>query len=186
MNSDFEKMCNEEQERRWKNSVQTPKTFLDSLWNEKGSNLEAMVGACNDIIFWLETASPEEEEEDEAFGAYSNITMELLRAEKADIATRITYVTELADEFQVEVEKVKTMKAGNKEEEEAGEDEDEVFQDAAQMQEEEEEENELSSISKTQDAAADSQTGAAKIAAPHPQSEEGGQEVAALSGHGDG
>ena len=57
--------------------------------------------------------------------------MELLSAEKTDIATRIAHVTEIAESFQVEVEKIKTMKARNKEEEEVGEDEDEDFQDAA-------------------------------------------------------
>ena len=59
------------------------------------------------------------------------------------------------------------------------------MQEATQNQEEVEEEKKMSNINKTQDAAVDSQTGAAKIAAPHPQSEEGGQEVAAPSGHGD-
>ena len=105
MNSDLEKKCNKEHDRRWKNSVQEPKSFVDSLWNEKGSNLEAMVEACNDVKFLLETASLEEEEEDETFENYSKTTMDLLRAEKADTVTRILHVKDIAEGFHVEIEK---------------------------------------------------------------------------------
>ena len=135
--------------------MQEPTSFLDALWNEKVSNLEAMVEACNDIKFCLETASLEEEEEDGNFENYSKTTMDLLRAEKADTVTRILHVKELAEGFQFEIEK---MKAGDKEEEEV--------QDATQNQEEVVEEKEVSNISKTQNSAVDSQTGAEKFCAP--------------------
>ena len=62
VNSGLEKKFNEEQDMRYKNPVQEPKSFLDSLWNKKGSSLHTTVGACNDIKFLLETASLEEGE----------------------------------------------------------------------------------------------------------------------------
>ena len=43
-----------------------------------------------------------------------------------------------------------------------------------------------SNTSKTQQAAGDSQHGTAKVAVPHPFEKEGGQEVTAAPGHGDG
>ena len=50
-NSTFDDKCNKEQDRRWKNTVLEPNTFLDSLWNVKGNNFQAMVEACKDIKF---------------------------------------------------------------------------------------------------------------------------------------
>ena len=43
-----------------------------------------------------------------------------------------------------------------------------------------------SNTNKTQQAAGDSQHGTATVAVPHPFEKEGGQEVAAAPGHGDG
>ena len=90
----------------------------------------------------------------------------------------VTSTKSKASEDKVSDEEEKAGKTGLDTEEDKVEEED--FVDAK------EECSITSSTSKTQHAAGGSQHGTAKDAVPHPIEKEGGQEVAAASGHGDG
>ena len=196
----FDKDCNDEQDRRYDNKVKTPGTFLEKLWNEKGSSTEALKEACSDLKEQMILAGKEEEEQLQLTG-YSDDLIQSLKEEKGSVAELITLMDEMIASFQEFIDKggeeeeapiTNNKKAEDKmsdEVEEAGktkkdkgknEMEEDEFLDAK------EEASITSNTSKTQQAAGDSQHGTAKVAVPHPFEKEGGQEVTAAPGHGDG
>jgi hypothetical protein len=77
----FDKDCNDEQDRRYDNKVKTPVTFLQKLWNEKGSSTVALKEACSDLKEQMILAGKEEEEQLQLTG-YSDDLIQSLKEEK--------------------------------------------------------------------------------------------------------
>ena len=191
---------NDEQDRRYNNKVNTPDTFVAKLWNEKGSSVTALKDACCDLKEQMVLAGKEDEEELQLVG-YSDELIQSLKAEKESVAELIALMDEMMVSFQDymdnemeegEVPRTKNTASDDKVSDEEGKagktgmdkDEDEVDED--DFLDAKEECSITSNTSKTQHAAVDSQHGTAKYAVPHPIEKEGGQKVAASSGHGDG
>ena len=112
-----------------------------------------------------------------SISGFSDDLLLSLADEKKSVENMLIYLDELAIAFQHRVEELMRKKEDTRGDEEEKE---ETFEDARDT-------GSITSLtSKTQHATLDSQAGKATSAFPHPQEGEGGQEVQAACGHGDG
>ena len=191
----FGKECNTEQDKRHDNKVDQAHTFLDQLWNDKGPSPEAMTLACRDIKEHMVHARDEEGIFMQVEG-YSDDLIQSLKKEKDSITELIEFmedtITNIQAYMQAEVKEGEEEKDGEKEagktetEKNGAEEDNEMFVDAKDDESIDSMTNEIKTTNKTQRTASNSQHGAAKDAVPHPVTKEGGQEVTAAPGHGDG
>ena len=144
--------------------------------------------ACQDLKERMVHARDDNEEFMQAEG-YSDDLIQCLKKEKDSVADLIEFmedtIANIHAYMQAEANEGEESKDGEKEEDKAGTEE-EVFADAKEDESVVSMTSEIKKTSKTQRAAGDSQKGAAEDAVPRPITKEGGQEVVAASGHGDG
>ena len=191
----FEKECNAEQNKRHENKVDQPDGFLGKLWNNVGPSPVAMKWAYQGLKEHMSHAKDDNEEFMQVEG-YSDDLIQCLKKEKGSVAELIEFMEDTIADINAymqaeesEGEEVnegdeganKTGKVEEKEESDNG-----MFEDARDDESVDSLTKNIKQTSKTRNTAEDSQKGTAKDAGPHPITKEGGQEVAAAPGHGDG
>ena len=174
--SSVEEQCLDEWEKRWENKFKNPMGFLQKLHNEKGPSYGAMATACWDIKEQMELADAGDGQ-NFSFEEYSDDLLLAMREEKESVEELFDYLEELATTFQAKCKGLEEKRGGLGGERAEKEDTFEDARDTASI---------TSLTSKTQHAALDSHDGKVTSAFPHPPEGEGGQQVNAAAGHGDG
>ena len=118
-----------------------------------------------------------DDDQEFSISGFSDDLLLCLADEKKSVEEMLIYLDELAIAFQNQMEELKRKKEGTGGEEAEKEGKFEDARDTGSI---------TSLTSKTQHAALDSQAGKSMKAFPHPLEGEGGQEVHAAFGHGDG
>ena len=166
----------EELEKRLENKFENPVGFLQKLHNECGPSNGAMATACWDIKEQMELADAGDGQEF-SFSGYTDDLLLALREEKESVEELFDHLDELAIKFQAKCKELEEERGGAGGERAEKED---TFEDARETA------SITSLTSKTQHAALDSHKGKAASAFPQPPGGEGGQQVNAAAGRGDG
>ena len=166
----------EELEKRLENKFENPVGFLQKLHNECGPSYGAMATACCDIKEQMELADAGDDQEF-SFRGYTDDLLLALREEKESVEELFDHLDELALKFQAKCKELEEERGGAGGERAEKED---TFEDARETA------SITSLTSKTQHAALDSHKGKAASAFPQPPGGEGGQQVNAAAGRGDG
>ena len=156
--------------------VQKSHFFVEKLHKECGPSPAALLTACQDLKGQMELAGVDDDQKFSISG-FSDDLLLCLADEKKSVEDMLIYLDELAIAFQNQMEELKRKKEGTGGEEAEKEEKFEDTRDTGSI---------TSLTSKTQHAALDSRAGKATNAFPHPPGGEGGQQVDAAVGHGNG